>query len=91
MTNLSISLNGRFPNVLQSESLTVINQSDGFNVLPQLRQRWKRIRGVRRKEGTSGETSTSGESSRKERKIQDRQAKGEEKIEEMEAKGEPYE
>ena len=39
LTNLSVSLNRRFPDVFQSESFTVVDQSDGFNVLPQLRQR----------------------------------------------------
>lgn len=36
MTNLSVSLNSRFPNVFQSQSFTVVDQSDGFNFLPQL-------------------------------------------------------
>lgn len=38
LTNLSVSLNRRFPDVFQSESFAVVDQSDGFNVLPQLRQ-----------------------------------------------------
>lgn len=36
-TNLSVSFYGWFPDVLQSESLAVVDQRDGFDVLPQLR------------------------------------------------------
>lgn len=36
-TNLSVSFDGWFPDVLQSESLAVVDQSDGFDVLPELR------------------------------------------------------
>lgn len=35
--NLSVSFDGGFPDVLQSESLAVVDQSDGLDVLPQLR------------------------------------------------------
>lgn len=37
VTNLSVSFYGWFPDVLQSETLAVVDQRDGFDVLPQLR------------------------------------------------------
>lgn len=36
-TNLPVNIYGWFPDVLQSESLAVVDQCDGFDVLPQLR------------------------------------------------------
>lgn len=36
-SDLSVSFDGGFPDVLQPESLAVVDQSDGFDVLPQLR------------------------------------------------------
>lgn len=36
VTNLSVSFYGWFPDVLQSQSLAVVDQRDGFDVPPQL-------------------------------------------------------
>lgn len=38
-TNLSVRLDGRFPDVLQSQSFAVVDQNDALNVLPQLTAR----------------------------------------------------
>lgn len=46
VTNLPVSLNGRLPNMLEPESFTVVDQSDGLDVLSQLC-----VKGVRLGEG----------------------------------------
>lgn len=49
-TNLSVGFYGWFPDVLQSESLAVVDQRDGLDVLPELRGDQNTSRRERQKE-----------------------------------------